>query len=61
MPGKSNAFEISRKLGLPENLIEAARQLLSTDDVRFEDVIADAEYHRQVAEKERALAEAASQ
>ena len=59
MPGKSNAFEISRKLGLPENLIDAAKQLLSSEDLRFEDVIADAEYHRQVAEKERKLAEEA--
>ncbi|MEA4927324.1 MAG: endonuclease MutS2 [Candidatus Limiplasma sp.] len=57
IPGKSNAFEISRKLGLSEPLIEQARQLLSQNDVRFEDVIANAEYHRQVAEKERALAE----
>ena len=60
MPGKSNAFEISRRLGLPENLIEAAKKLLSGNAIRFEDVIANAEYHRQVAEKERQLAEEAS-
>ncbi len=60
VPGKSNAFEISRKLGLPENLIDAAKKLLSTESVRFEDVIANAEYHRQVAERERQLAEEAS-
>ena len=59
VPGKSNAFEISRRLGLPENLIEAAKKLLSGNAIRFEDVIANAEYHRQVAEKERALAEEA--
>ena len=59
VPGKSNAFEISRRLGLPENLIDAARKLLSGNAIRFEDVIANAEYHRQVAEKERALAEEA--
>ena len=59
VPGKSNAFEISRRLGLPENLIDAARKLLSGDAVRFEDVIANAEYHRQVAEKERELAQEA--
>ena len=57
IPGKSNAFEISRKLGLPEELIDRARELLSKEDIRFEDVIANAEYHRQVAERERALAE----
>ncbi len=59
VPGKSNAFEISRKLGLPEFLIEDANGRLSKDAVRFEDVIANAEYHRQIAEKERALAEQA--
>lgn len=57
IPGKSNAFEISRKLGLDEGLIEGARQLLSQNDVRFEDVIANAEYHRQIAERERKMAE----
>jgi len=59
VPGKSNAFEISRKLGLPEFLIKDAGDRISKDQVRFEDVIANAEYHRQIAEKERALAEQA--
>ncbi|MBE5779307.1 MAG: endonuclease MutS2 [Clostridiales bacterium] len=57
IPGKSNAFEISRKLGLPEGLIDSAKELLSKEDVRFEDVIANAEYHRQIAERERQMAE----
>ena len=57
VPGKSNAFEISRRLGLPEKLIQDAGERLSKDQVRFEDVIANAEYHRQVAQKERELAE----
>ena len=61
VPGKSNAFEISRRLGLPENLIDAAKKLLSGDAVRFEDVIANAEYHRQVAERERQIAQEARQ
>ncbi len=60
VPGKSNAFEISRRLGLAENLIENAKKLLSSDEVRFEDVIANAEYHRQVAERERQIAQEAS-
>ena len=59
VPGKSNAFEISRKLGLSEALIERAREKLTRDQVQFEDVIANAEYHRQIAERERQLAEAA--
>ena len=57
IPGKSNAFEISRKLGLSEKLIEDAKALLSKEDIRFEDVIANAEYHRQIAERERSMAE----
>ena len=59
IPGKSNAFDISRKLGLSEGIIDDAKQLLSGEQVRFEDVIANAEYHRQVAERERQIAEEA--
>ena len=59
VPGKSNAFEISKKLGLPERIIAAASEQLSKDQIKFEDVIANAEYHRQIAEKERTLAEEA--
>ncbi len=59
VPGKSNAFEISRKLGLDDGMIAAARDLLTHDTIQFEDVIANAEYHRQVAEKEQRLAEEA--
>ena len=59
VPGKSNAFEISRKLGLPEELIDSARTRMTRDQLQFEDVIANAEYHRQIAEKERKLAEEA--
>ena len=59
IPGKSNAFEISKRLGLPDVLIGAAREMLSRDQIRFEDVIANAEYHRKIAERERELAEEA--
>ena len=59
VPGKSNAFEISKRLGLEDALIERAKQHLSQEQLRFEDVIQDAEYHRQLAEVERKLAEEA--
>ena len=59
VPGKSNAFQISKKLGLPDRLIKSAAERLSKDQIKFEDVIANAEYHRQIAEKERQLAEQA--
>ncbi len=60
VPGKSNAFEISRRLGLPGELIEEAQARLSQEQIRFEDIIQSAEYHRQVAQKERQLAEEAA-
>ena len=43
IPGKSNAFEISRKLGLSDSVIERAKQLLEGGDIAFEDVIASLE------------------
>ncbi|MGI6686935.1 MAG: endonuclease MutS2 [Christensenellales bacterium] len=61
VPGKSNAFEISKRLGLPQRLIESAQTLLSHEAVKFEDIIANAEVHRQAAEKERRLAEEAQE
>jgi len=59
VPGKSNAFEISRRLGLSQRLIKSAQGMLSHETVQFEDIIAHAETHRQAAEKERRLAEEA--
>jgi len=61
VPGKSNAFEISRRLGLSNKLIEDAQQLLSRETLLFEDVIASAQDQRQAAERERQQAEAAHQ
>ena len=57
IPGKSNAFEISERLGLPKRFIESARQYLSSEELRFEDVIASAEHHRQIARREKEKAE----
>ena len=59
IPGKSNAFEISRKLGLDESIIDAAKEWLSGEQIRFEDVITTAQMQRQTAERERQLAEEA--
>ena len=59
IPGKSNAFEISRRLGLMEDIIAQANRRLSSEQIKFEDVISTAEEQRQRAQKERELAEEA--
>ena len=51
VPGKSNAFAISRKLGLPDDVIESAKQHLSDAEEDFEDVISDLEDRRVSMEK----------
>lgn len=51
VPGKSNAFAISRKLGLPDDVIESAKQHLSDAEEDFEDVISDLEDRRLSMEK----------
>ena len=53
IPGKSNAFAISSKLGLSDEIINAAREQISKEDESFEDVIADLEHSRVTIEKER--------
>ncbi len=53
IPGKSNAFAISSKLGLSDAIIEAAKEQISKEDESFEDVIADLEHSRVTIEKER--------
>lgn len=53
IPGKSNAFAISSKLGLPNEIIDAAREQISKEDESFEDVIADLEQSRVTIENER--------
>ncbi len=53
IPGKSNAFAISSKLGLPQDIIAAAREQISKEDENFEDIISDLEKSRITIEKER--------
>ena len=53
VPGKSNAFEISQKLGLPGEIIETSRRLLDGGDIQFEEVISALEADKKAAEEER--------
>ncbi len=53
IPGKSNAFAISKKLGLPDPVIDAAGKQLSNDDKSFEDLLSDLEQSRVTIEKEQ--------
>ncbi|MCI5621106.1 MAG: endonuclease MutS2 [Lachnospiraceae bacterium] len=53
IPGKSNAFAISQKLGLSAHIIEEARQHISDSEQNFEDLIADLEHSKRTIEKEQ--------
>jgi DNA mismatch repair protein MutS2 len=53
VPGKSNAFEISKKLGLSEHIIYQARNLLERGDIKFEDILTSIEQDKKQAEDER--------
>lgn len=53
IPGKSNAFAISGKLGLPDYIIEDAKKRLSEQDISFEDLLSDLESSKRTIEKER--------
>ena len=53
VPGKSNAFEISRKLGLTSEIIDRANNLLEKGDIEFEDVLSAIEADKKRAEDER--------
>ena len=51
IPGKSNAFAISKRLGLADDVIESAKVLMSGESVRFEDILSQLEVKRQALEK----------
>lgn len=51
-PGKSNAFSISSKLGIPDSIIESAREIVSTENQRFEEVVEQLEASRNELEKQ---------
>lgn len=53
IPGKSNAFEISRRLGLDQSIIDSAKELLNENDTRFEDVLKAIEEDRTEIENKR--------
>lgn len=55
MPGKSNAFAISSKLGISSDIIDNAKELVSTEDKRFEEVVQSLEKTRQELEKLKTL------
>lgn len=53
IPGKSNAFAISKKIGLSADIIDDAAKRLDSEDIRFEDLVTDLEQSRVTIEKER--------
>ncbi len=58
VPGRSNAFAISRRLGMDEDIVERAKELVSAESRQFEDVVESLEQRRQAVEKELADARA---
>ncbi len=59
IPGKSNAFEISKRLGISESIIENAKAFIKKEDTDFESILSDAEMKKRKAEEEMELAEKA--
>ena len=61
IPGKSNALEISKKLGLPESVTEYAQSTMDKDELNVNRLLADIEHNKLVAQKEKQEAEAIRQ
>ena len=59
VPGRSNAFAISERLGMDAAIVDRARELVSGDNRRLEDVVSNLEERRQALEQELASAQAA--
>ena len=57
VPGKSNAFAISRRLGLQDEILEKAKEFLSGEEIEFEDILLSIEKNRSDSEKEKLKAE----
>jgi len=57
VPGKSNAFAISQRLGLPSDILERAKEFLTQEDIKFEDILLSIEKNKSESEKERVKAE----
>ena len=55
IPGKSNAFAISKKLGLRDEILNRASEFLTEENIKFEDVLSDMEHDRRKAQEEREL------
>ena len=55
IPGKSNAFAISKKLGLSETILKTATEFLSAENIKFEDILANIEQDKRKAEEDREL------
>ena len=57
LPGKSNAFAISKRLGLDGKILEKANSYLTSENIKFEDVLSDMELDRRKAKEERELSQ----
>lgn len=59
IPGKSNAFEISKRLGLSDSIIASAKKYVSLEDIRFEDILIDIDKKRKQIEENQLAAHSA--